>query len=159
MSPNLTFQNGLSYQGHKSSQKGVWAIAIDDRCLSTCVPVSVSQAAPPLLCLRESISIYNITYPSGPRVFTKIICVIVGCLRMQNVRLAVYLDDWIFWNIIKNVSLQDKKTALNFPARLGFWQIQKNHSCSEHNIGGIYSIWERVLSYHLQTEFRKFSLQ
>ena len=37
---------------------------------------------------------------SAPRVFTKIVAVVAAYLRQQNLRLAVYLDDWLGLNCV-----------------------------------------------------------
>lgn len=57
---------------------------------------------------------------SAPRVFTKIVSVVAAHLRSQNVRLAVYLDDWMSVNQEKQALLQDRELMLNLLTRLGF---------------------------------------
>ena len=39
---------------------------------------------------------------------------------MQNVRLAVYLDDWFLVNQLRNMLIASKKRALNLLVDLGF---------------------------------------
>jgi hypothetical protein len=38
---------------------------------------------------------------SSPRVFTKVVSVVESHLRKQNIRLAIYLDDWLGVNQVK----------------------------------------------------------
>ena len=56
----------------------------------------------------------------APRVFTKVISVVAAHLRMRNIRLAVYLDDWLFVNLIRRLLLIDREKALNLLSKLGF---------------------------------------
>ena len=56
----------------------------------------------------------------APRVFTKIITVVAAYLRMQNVRLASYLDDWLVVNIMRKMLLSDREKTLNLLVQLGF---------------------------------------
>ena len=57
---------------------------------------------------------------SAPRVFVKIISVVVAFLRKFNVRLASYLDDWLAVNSTKVLLLKDRALVLNLLYRLGF---------------------------------------
>ena len=41
-------------------------------------------------------------------------------LRMQSIRLAVYLDDWLTLNAIRRLLLQDRQKILNLLSQLGF---------------------------------------
>ncbi|CAC5376712.1 unnamed protein product [Mytilus coruscus] len=56
----------------------------------------------------------------APRVFTKIVTVIAAHLRIQNVRLATYLDDWLLVNMQKYSLVLDREKTLNLLTRLGF---------------------------------------
>ncbi|CAC5417093.1 unnamed protein product [Mytilus coruscus] len=56
----------------------------------------------------------------APRVFTKIVTVIAAHLRIQNVRLATYLDDWLLVNMQKYSLLLDREKTLNLLTRFGF---------------------------------------
>ena len=55
-----------------------------------------------------------------PRVFTKVVSVVAAHLRMQNIRLAVYLYDWLALNAIRRLLLQDRQKILNLLSQLGF---------------------------------------
>ena len=57
---------------------------------------------------------------SAPRVFTKLVSVVAAYLRTCNVRLAVYLDDWLGLNQKRMALLQDRKLCLNLLVSLGF---------------------------------------
>lgn len=57
---------------------------------------------------------------SAPRVFTKMVSVVAAFLRTQNVRLVVYLDDWLVVNQSKNQLYQDRKKCLDLLNSLGF---------------------------------------
>ena len=65
---------------------------------------------------------------SAPRVFTKMVSVVAAYLRTHNVRLAVYLDDWLIVNQSKEGLLQDREKCLNLLVSLGFI-INKEKSC------------------------------
>ena len=52
--------------------------------------------------------------------FTKVVSVVAAHLRMQSIRLAVYLDDWLALNAIRRLLLQDREKILNLLSQLGF---------------------------------------
>ena len=56
----------------------------------------------------------------APRVFTKVVSVVAAYLRTQNIRLVIYLDDWLIVNQDKNQLLQDRQKCLNLIVSLGF---------------------------------------
>ena len=57
---------------------------------------------------------------SAPRVFTKVISVVVAHLRKFNIRLVSYLDIWLAANETKRLLLQDRAQILSLLYRLGF---------------------------------------
>ena len=57
---------------------------------------------------------------TSPRVFTKIVAVAAAHLRMQSIRLAVYLDDWLALNAKKRFLLKNREIILSLFSRLGF---------------------------------------
>jgi mRNA-degrading endonuclease HigB of HigAB toxin-antitoxin module len=57
---------------------------------------------------------------SSPRVFVKIITVVLAHLRKLNIRLAGYLDDWLTVNKTKAMLLKDQSVILNLLYQLGF---------------------------------------
>ena len=65
----------------------------------------------------------------APRAFTKMVTVIAAHLRMRNILLAVYLDDWFLVNLIRKVLIQDKKRTLSLLVELGFMiNLKKIHT-------------------------------
>jgi len=57
---------------------------------------------------------------SAPRVFTKVISVVVAHLRKFNIRLVSYLDDWLAANETKRLLLQDRAQILSLLYRQCF---------------------------------------
>ena len=104
-------------------QKGDWAISIDLSDAYLHIPLHVAHRK----YLRFFIQgkAYQFTClcfgPSqAPRNFTKIVTVIAAYLRMQNLRLAVYLDDWFLVNQIRQLLIRDKIRTLDLLSELGF---------------------------------------
>jgi ribonuclease HI len=104
-------------------QKGDFAISIDLKDAYMHIPVFPSHRK----YLRFSINnkVYQWTSvpfgpTSAPRVFTKIVAVVASYLRQQNLRLAVYLDDWLGLNALRNRLLQDLSKMINLLIQLGF---------------------------------------
>lgn len=64
---------------------------------------------------------------SAPRVFTKIVSVVVAWLRQRSIRIASYLDDWLALNRLQQGLLQNRVMLLNLLFRLGF-MINKQKS-------------------------------
>lgn len=56
----------------------------------------------------------------APRAFTKVISVVAAYLRMLNVHLASYLDDWLVVKSQKIALLSDQKTTVSLLLQLGF---------------------------------------
>ena len=50
----------------------------------------------------------------------KIISVVAAYLRMQSIRLEIYLDDCLAMNVIWRILLQDPQRRLNVLSQLGF---------------------------------------
>ncbi|MCG8045731.1 MAG: hypothetical protein JAY66_08610 [Candidatus Thiodiazotropha taylori] len=104
-------------------QKGDWAISLDLKDAYMHIPIFGPHKRFLRFCIKGKC--YQFTClcfgPTvAPRVFTKVIAVVAGHLRMQNVRLAVYLDDWFLVNLIKMHLLIDREKALNLLSKLGF---------------------------------------
>ena len=57
---------------------------------------------------------------TSPRVFTKIVAVAAAHLKMQSIRLAVYLDDWLALNARRRFLLENREAILSLLSRLGF---------------------------------------
>ena len=56
----------------------------------------------------------------APRVFTKLLWVVVGFLRKNGIRLVIYLDDLLFINDSRDGVLNDLKVAVDLLESLGF---------------------------------------
>ena len=56
----------------------------------------------------------------APRVFTKLMKVVVSILRKRGIRLVIYLDDLLFLNATKEGVLADLAVAVNLIESLGF---------------------------------------
>jgi len=57
---------------------------------------------------------------SAPRVFTKVVSVVASHLRKQHIRMAIYLDDWLGVNQVKQKLIRHREIMLNSLVRLGF---------------------------------------
>ncbi|VDH92094.1 Hypothetical predicted protein [Mytilus galloprovincialis] len=56
----------------------------------------------------------------APRVFTKIFTVVAAHLRIQNTRLATYLDDWLLVNSKEKMLILDREKPLSHLIKLRF---------------------------------------
>ena len=56
----------------------------------------------------------------APRVFMNVVSVVTAYLRMHNIRLVAYLDDWLILNNQKEMLLRDREKVLNLLTQLGF---------------------------------------
>ena len=71
----------------------------------------------------------------APRVFTKVVSVVTAYLRMHNIRLVAYLDDWLILNNQKEMLLRDREKVLNLLTQLGFIiNVQKSQLLPSQNI-------------------------
>lgn len=103
-------------------QQGDWAISIDLADAYLHIPIHVKFRKFLRFCiLGKAYQFTSMCFgPTvAPRTFTKLISVIAAHLRMQNVRLAVYLDDWFLVNQLKHLLLLDKEKTLNLLVSLG----------------------------------------
>ncbi|VDI62494.1 Hypothetical predicted protein [Mytilus galloprovincialis] len=57
----------------------------------------------------------------APRVFTKIVTVVAAHLRIQNIRLATYLDDWLLVNAQEKMLISDREKTLNLLIKFGIY--------------------------------------
>lgn len=104
-------------------QQGDWAISIDLADAYLHIPIHVKFRKYLRFCiLGKAYQFVSMCFgPTvAPRTFTKIISVIAAHLRMQNVRLAVYLDDWFLINQLERLLLLDKEKTLTLLVNLGF---------------------------------------
>ena len=105
------------------TKKGDWAISIDLTDAYLHIPIFQGHRKYLRFCIKGK-AYQFIALPFGPkvsaRVFTKIVSVLAGYLRMQNLRLGVYLDDWFLQNAVRKILIQNRKVMLNLLSRLGF---------------------------------------
>ena len=104
-------------------QQGDWAISLDLIDAYMHIPIFKSHRKFLRFCIQGKVWQFTCLCfgPTiAPRAFTKVVSVVAAHLRMQNVRLAVYLDDWFLVNQLRNMLIADKKRALNLLVDLGF---------------------------------------
>lgn len=107
----------------KLVQQGDWAISVDLKDAYLHIPMYPPHKKYLRFCIQGKAYQFNCLCfgPTvAPRAFTKLVTVIAAYLRMQNVRLAVYLDDWFIVNQIKKMLIVDKEKSLSLLVRLGF---------------------------------------
>ena len=121
-------------------QQGDWAISIDLKDAYFHIPIHpahkkylrfyIQGKAFQFTCLCFGPTV-------TPRSFTKVVAVIhvAAYLRVQNLRLAVYLDDWFLVNQIKTFLMADKEKSLSLLVKLGFLvNIEKSTLCPSQTI-------------------------
>lgn len=105
------------------AKKGDWAISIDLQDAYFHIPLFPGHRKYLRFCIQgKAYQFKALAFgpKSSPRTFTKIVSVVAGYLRIQNLRLAVYLDDWFLLNAIRNQLLENRELVLNLLAQLGF---------------------------------------
>lgn len=106
-------------------QIGDYAISLDLQDAYLHIPIHESHKMYLRFCLKKGGPCYQFKClcfgpKPAPRCFTKIVTVIAAHLRAQNIRLAVYLDDWFALNQRMNLLLIDRNAILNLLINLGF---------------------------------------
>ena len=104
-------------------QQGDWAISLDLKDAYIHIPIHQGHKKFLRFCIQGKV--YQFTClcfgpTMAPRAFTKVVAVIAAHLRMQNMRVAVYLDDCFIVNLIRKMLIQDKKRILSLLMELGF---------------------------------------
>ncbi|XP_060594733.1 uncharacterized protein LOC132749068 [Ruditapes philippinarum] len=108
---------------------------------------------------REMLSVESNVFVA-PRVFTKIVSVVAAHLRTQNIRLAVYLDDWLCLNQIHQHLLKDQYVCLNLLIKLGFLvNLEKSNLTPQQIITYIGAVFNLKLGLILPTEERFLKIQ
>ena len=104
-------------------KKGDWAISIDLTDAYLHIPVHVSHRK----FLRFHIKGQSYQWKamcvgptSAPRVYTKIMSVVMAYLHLQNIRIVAYLDDLLILNQSKTDLQKDRKKCINLLLSLGF---------------------------------------
>lgn len=86
----------------------------------------------------------------APRVFTKIVTVVAAHLRIQNIRLATYLDDWLLVNAQEKMLISDREKTLNLLIKLGFIvNLQKSSLIPSQEItyiGALFNFKKEIVS-------------
>ena len=104
-------------------KKGDWAISIDLTDAYLHIPIHVSHCK----FLRFHIKGQSYQWKamcfgptSAPRVYTKIMSVVMAYLHLQNIRIVAYLDDLLILNQSKTDLQKDRKKCINLLLSLGF---------------------------------------
>lgn len=108
-----------------------WAISIDLTDAYLHIPIFLKHRKFLRFCVQNQCYQWKTLCfgpTSAPRVFTKIVSVVAAYLRTRNIRLVVYLDDWLVVNQCKENLIQDREICLNLLVSLGFI-INKKKSC------------------------------
>ena len=101
--------------------QGDWAISLDLADAYLHIPIHIRFRKFLHFCIQgKAFQFTCLCFGStlAPRVFTKMVSAIAAHLRLQNVRLAVFLDDWFVINQLRKLLLQDKEKVLNLLVRL-----------------------------------------
>ena len=104
-------------------RKGDWGISVDLQDAYFHIPIFRSHRKYLRFCIQGRKFQYRVLAfgpKTSPRVFTKVVSVVAAHLRMQSIRMAVYLDDWLALNAIREMLLRDREKILNLLAQLGF---------------------------------------
>ena len=104
-------------------KKGDWAFTINKEAYFH-ILICPSHRKCLRFCIKGKVYQYRALAfgpKTSPRVFTKVVAVAAAHLRMQSIRLAVYLDDWLALNAIREMLLKDRNrmnTWSSFSTRL-----------------------------------------
>ncbi|CAC5368900.1 unnamed protein product [Mytilus coruscus] len=86
----------------------------------------------------------------APRVFTKIINVVAAHLRIQNILLATYLDEWLLVNAQEKMLISDREKTLSLLIKLGFIvNLQKSSLIPSQEItyiGALFNFKKEIVS-------------
>ena len=100
-----------------------WAISLDLTDAYLHIPIYQSHRQYMRFCVQNQCYQWKAMCfgpTCAPRVFTKIVSVVAAYLRAQNIRMVVYLDDWMIVNQNKKQLIQDREKCLNLIVSLGF---------------------------------------
>lgn len=100
-----------------------WAISLDLKDAYLHIPIHRSHRKYLRFCIQGKVYQFVALCfgpTQAPRCFTKVVSVVTAYLRMQNVRLASYLDDWLVVNAIRKALLLDREKLLSLLHKLGF---------------------------------------
>ena len=95
-------------------KKGDWALSVDLKDAYFQILIHPSHRKYLRFCIKGKVYQYRALAfgpKTSPRVFTKVVAVAAAHLRMQSIRLAVHLDDWLALNAIKQMLLRDRENS------------------------------------------------
>lgn len=130
-----------------------WAISLDLSDAYLHVPLFPEHRKYLRFCIQGQVYQWKVLCfgpTSAPRVFTKIMSVVVAHLRTLSIRLSAYLDDWFVLNQKNQMLVQDRETCLDLLLSLGFI-INKSKSvliptqCIVH-IGGMFQMRQAIVT-------------
>ena len=119
-------------------QKGDWGITLNFKDAYFHVPIHKNHRKYLRFCVENQC--YQFVHvalcfgpTSAPRVFTKIVYVVAAHLRLQNVRLASYLDDWLAVNQLRtNLYFTRSRVSPRSPLQIRFPYKQRIISVNSH---------------------------
>ncbi|MEL7079616.1 MAG: reverse transcriptase domain-containing protein, partial [Cyanobacteria bacterium J06582_2] len=126
-----TFKMTTVAQVRKILPKGGWAVSIDLKDAYWHVPVA--QKFRKFLGFKLGEESYRFkVMPFGlniaPRMFTKLVNVVIKCLRQKNVLVVNYLDDWLVWGQTKvECEKAMKETLLEIEKRGFIVNVEKSN--------------------------------
>ena len=107
----------------KVMQQGDWTVSIDLTDAYMHIPIRQSHQRFLRFAVDNQVWQFR-ALPFGPttapRIFTKLVSVVVQYLRQQGVQIWTYLDDWILTHQNPNQLLAHRDIVLNTLVRLGF---------------------------------------
>ena len=118
-------------------KKGDWAFSVDLKDAYFHILIHPSHRKYLRFCIKGKAYQYRVLAfgpKTSPRVFTKVVAVVAAHLRMQSIRLAVYLDDWLALNAILQMLLRDRKRILELLSQQGFLINSESQIWNQHKI-------------------------
>ena len=104
-------------------KKADWAFSVDLKDAYCHILIHPSHRKYLRFCIKGEAYQYRVLAfgsKTSPRVFTKVEAVVAAHLRMQSISIAVYSNDWLALNAIRQMPLRDRKRILQLLSRLGF---------------------------------------
>lgn len=104
VSSEITLQKDTITKVLNLVKQGDWAISLDLKDAYFHVQIFKKHKEFLRFCVNNQVYKFKALCfgpTSSPRVFTKVVSVVASHLRKQNIRLAIYLDDWLGVNQVK----------------------------------------------------------
>ena len=102
---------------------GDWAVSIDLTDAYLHIPIFPKHRQYLRFCLMGQCYQWKALCfgpTSAPRVYTKVLSVVMGHLHTQNIRIVAYLDDLLILNQSREKLAADRETTINLLVSLGF---------------------------------------